>query len=156
MSGERRRESLTPSGGTAASPRWGGRTQSRDPIALHLAPQFGQSPYTVEHRMRAANQDTAAIVTAMLDLDAVERALDYARPVLVALERIRPQPVRELIQPASQADANEEMAEAAYLLDPCTATRRAFIAKLRRQYTTTLQLLRALEHEEAASVPALA
>ena len=155
MSDHARQAPPTPAGGTTASPRWGGRSQSRDPVAARLAPALGQSPHTVEHRIREANHEVATIVTAMLDLDAVERAYEYARPVLTALERIRPQPVRELVQMAQRADANEENPESAYLLNPCRETRRAWIASLKRQYTTTLQLLRALEHEDA-QVPALA
>lgn len=121
-----------------------------------LAPRLGCSAVTLEHQLREINVRAAAIITGLLDVNAVERAAKFYAPILAAMERIKPLPVREVMPTAQQADANDEPAETAYALNPSRDTRRAFIQRTKRQLITTLQLLVALEHEDATDVTVLA
>lgn len=73
-------------------------------------------------------------------------------PIEAARMALAPESVTvDLVDAEQRADAEEDLAEVRYLADPSRAHRRALINKLRAQRSRSLELLVALELEEAAS-----
>lgn len=75
----------------------------------------------------------------------MERRERWLLPIRAAFDRLAEESLtRALILRAQQADASEDVAESAYLADPCPATREAWIRSLDQQAATNMALRMAL------------
>lgn len=120
----------------------------------HAALALGITPAAMGERVRqrGIHLQVAELVRAAVETGDLRLAERLFAPIECARLGLRPEPVSPaLIDAEERADANEGVCQAAYLAEPTSATRRAFINSLRLQRARSLELLVALEAEEAAA-----
>lgn len=118
----------------------------RDRVAEALAKRLQMKPESA-HQVLVGPLAwrCAEAINAFHETHEFARGERWAMPIRAALAQVAEEPLtRLLIVRAQEADAAEDVAESAYLANPCPATRDAWIQKLDHQSTCNLALRMAL------------
>lgn len=118
----------------------------RDRVAEALAKRLLMKPESAHQVLVGQlNFRVAEIIGAFRDANEPERLERWLGPIRAALEFVAEEPLtRALIIRAQEADAAEDVAESAYLTDPCPATQDHWIRRIREQRVAGLALDMAL------------
>jgi hypothetical protein len=137
-----------------ASPAVSGESPHRDRVAIALGRRLGLLPNSAAQVLKGhLAYRVQQVILAFDETHEFQRRDRWLLPIHAALQGVANEPLsRELWIRAQQADAQEEVAEAAYHTDPNPATRDQLIRALDHQITTSLAVRDALVRERQAEV----